>query len=90
VTALRSTNQEAKLASGIPILLDLSHLQSRRVELVYSLVEIWLRHHCHSPWTLEELQETPPDGRLRTYIRIVFQDPREAVQYRLSPSYLSI
>ena len=89
VNTLRSTNQQVQLAKGFPILVEVSHLRPTDVDMLYSLIEIWLRKNCRSVWTLEEIQESKPsDRKERTYIRLVFQDPREAVFYKLSPSYL--
>lgn len=89
VSTLRSTNQQTSLAQGFPIILEVSHLKQTNVDLLYSLIEIWLRKNCKSPWTLEEIQETRgEDHKVHSYIRLVFQDPREAVFYKLSPSYL--
>lgn len=70
-------------------MLEVSHLNQINVDLLYSLIEIWLNKNCQSPWTLEEIQEQRDnDHRIHTYIRLVFQDPREAIYYKLSPSYL--
>jgi len=89
VSTLRSTNQQTDLAQGFPIILEVSHLKQTNIDLLYSFIEIWLRKNCRSPWTLEEIKETQDeDHRIHTYIRLVFQDPREAVFYKLSPSYL--
>lgn len=77
------------LAQGFPIVLEVSHLKPTDVDMLYSLIEIWLLKNCRSPWTLEEIQETrEQDHKNHVYIRLVFQDPREAVYYKLSPSYL--
>lgn len=89
VSTLRATNQLSDLAQGFPITLEVSHLKQTNIDLLYSLIEIWLRKNCKSPWTLEEIQESRgEDHKTHSYIRLVFQDPREAVYYKLSPSYL--
>lgn len=89
VSTLRSTNQQQVLAKGFPIVLEVSHLRPTDVDMLYSLIEIWLRQHCKSPWNLEEIEsKRGEDHKVHTYIRLVFQDPREAVYYKLSPSYL--
>jgi len=86
VNILRSTNQQTVLAKGFPIVLEVTHLKQTDVDMLYSLIEIWLRKNCRSSWNLEEIQVTKE--RPHTYIRLVFQDPREAVYYKLSPSFL--
>lgn len=89
MSTLRSTNQQQELAQGFPIVLEVSHLKPTDVDLLYSLIEIWLRKHCKSPWNLEEIEILKEaDNKTHTYIRLVFQDPREAVYYKLSPSFL--
>jgi len=86
---MRTTNQKSKLSQGFPIVLEVSHLKQTNVDMLYSLIEIWLRQNCKSPWTLEEINEIKgEDRKTHIYIRLVFQDPREAVFYKLSPSYL--
>lgn len=70
-------------------MLEVSHLKRTDVDMLYSLIEIWLNKNCRNPWTLEEVEEVRgEDHKEHVYIRLVFQDPREAIFYKLSPSYL--
>lgn len=86
---LRSTHQETQMSQGFPVVLEVSHLRATDINLLYSLIEIWLYQNCKDQWTLEQIEETrSPDHTTHHYIRLVFQDPREAIFYKLSPSYL--
>jgi hypothetical protein len=71
------------------VVLEVSHLKSLTIDLLYSFIEIWLRGHCKKPWHLEQYEEREPLGRRpKIYIRIEFQDLNEAMIFKLSPNFL--
>lgn len=80
---LRSTHRPLSL--GFPILLEVSHLSHMDVDLLYSLIAIWLYRNCKNEWSLEQVEETTSH---HTFIRLVFSDPSEAMYYKLSSSYV--
>lgn len=87
MTLQRSTHLQT-FAQGIPVVLEVSHLKHFDIDMLYSLIEIWLYKNCQSLWTLEQIEENRvEDHKPHTYIRIVFNDIREAMYFKLSPGY---
>jgi hypothetical protein len=86
---LLRTSRPVILANGKPVVLEVSHLKKITVDLLYSFIEMWLYKNCKSPWTLEHIEEVnEEDHATHSYIRIVFKDVREALYFKLSPSFL--
>lgn len=86
---LRESHHQT-LAEGFPVTLEVSHLKKMTVDLLYSFIEIWLFKNCKSPWDLSQLEEvaSTPDHATHTYIRIIFNDVREALYFKLGPHAL--
>lgn len=70
------------LERDVPVWLDLSQYSQRRVDLLYSWIEIWLFKNCKSGWSLDLHQS---DTESRILLAIHFSDVREALYFKLSP-----
>lgn len=86
---LRESHHQS-LAKGFPVTLEVTHLKKMTADLLYSFIEMWLYKNCKSGWELSHLEEIAktPDHATHTYIRIIFQDVREALYFKLSPQHL--
>jgi hypothetical protein len=75
-----------KLSSGIivdgmvDIKIDLSKVSDELSCLLFSWSEIWLTEHCRKNWFIETKEITCKNRSLSIY----FQDPKEAVLFKLS------
>ena len=76
---LRSLNEPVN--GMIDVKIDLSKLSEIRSYLFFSWSEIWLKEHCRNSWYIET-KEQPYKSRS---LAIYFQDPKEAVLFKLSP-----
>lgn len=82
---LRSTHLH-DVEYGTAVVLDVSHLKSMSISLLYSFIEAWLYKNCKSEWTLEQIEsESVQDHSPHVYFRLIFQDIREALYFKLSP-----
>ena len=73
-----------------PVILDVTKLGSQKIDLLFSWVELWLRQHCKSPWSVDLLEEKKPSSaKARIIICVKFSDVREALYFKLGPMYLS-
>ena len=82
---LRSTHAY-NLRSGVPVVLEVSHLNVLKKTLLYSFIEAWLHKNCHSEWTLEHIEDfKETDSTNHAYFRIIFSDVREALYFKLGP-----
>ena len=66
--------------------LDLSAFKPIQCQLITAWLEIWLKLHCHSPWTM--VQHHALSSKDRSTVSLVFEDGSEAMLFKLSPEYL--
>jgi hypothetical protein len=59
-----------------PVSVDLTHLDRRHIDIFLAYTRIWLRKHCHDEWEVQLLDNHT--------LLVVFQNPKEAVYFKLS------
>lgn len=84
---VRSSHSES-VFTGVPVLLEVTHLGHTDVDLLHSLVEIWLNQNCQSDWKIDQYEEGGFDHKPHTFIKLLFEDPKEAIYFKLSSQYL--
>jgi hypothetical protein len=89
MNVLRATHSQVPI-NDYTVVLEVSHLKTSTVDMLYVFIEAWLKKHCHQPWDLIQFQEVDrtPEHNVFTYFRIVFSDLHEAIYFKLSPNLL--
>jgi hypothetical protein len=67
------------LERDILVILDLTQSSPRKIDLLYSWIEMWLFRNCKSGWVLEILP-----GK-QVLMAVHFSDVREALYFKMSP-----
>ena len=65
----------------IDVRIDMSKMSDELSCLLFSWSEIWLKEHCRNQWFIETQEQACKNRSLSIY----FQDPKEAVLFKLSP-----
>jgi hypothetical protein len=82
-----------KLSSGnivdgmVYVKIDLSKMSDEASCLLFSWSEIWLKENCKNSWFIEakEFERRREDSSKFQALTVLFQDPKEAVLFKLSP-----
>ncbi len=75
------------VSGGHMVVMDLSHLDHKHVDLLFSWIEIWLHRHCKAGWHITFSDETEHVKSPHHYLKVDFQDAREAMYFKLSPEF---
>jgi hypothetical protein len=86
-TLRESTHSGGK--SNHQVVMDLSHLDQKHIDLLFSWIEIWLRRNCKSGWHIVTSEDPIHVQAPHHYLKVEFEDAREALYFKLSPEFVS-